>query len=216
MTLRVAVDMGSPGAFACAPRTKQGALLIGGYADGYADGFGDGSLNGFTGGIAWGRGRGADVAIPQAYAAGREDGFLSGNRAGALGASGDTNPPTITIVSPTPGVAPGLPGGFPSDPAAAKTTPIVLTVGDVDPGLQYVTLVVSYSTEDAEGNAITVEETIYRGGNFRGRFVEGSTAVVVGTDLQFSIVRHDGWLELGRYFTFDADAIDKAGNMTNV
>ena len=216
MTTRTSVDMGSPPAFAVCPRSKQGAILIGGYAEGYGDGFGDGISAGFGGGATWGRANGIEAGIARGIAEGRVRGRLSGTGAGAAGASADSDPPTITIISPTPGVAPGSPGGFPADPTAAKTTPIVLTIGDVDPGLQYITVVVAWTTKDSEGVSITVEETVYRNGSFRGRFVEGSSAMMSGSDLQLTILRHDGWLELGRFFTFDADAIDKAGNMTNL
>lgn len=126
----------------------------------------------------------------------------------------DAVPPVITFVSPTPGVAPGAAGGFPADPTAAKNTPIVIALEDTDPGLQYVCVSIAYTNELGE----TIEETVYRRANFRGKYVKGSTAVMVGDALQLSIKREGGWLELikgsSTGITFSADAIDQVGNVS--
>ena len=127
----------------------------------------------------------------------------------------DENAPVITWVSPTPGAAPGSVGGFPRSPSVAKTFPVVIQIGDVDPGVQYVNVVVVYT--DGEGN--TIEETIYRRSNFRGLYVKGSKAEMVGGNLQLTIKRNseNGWLDLingaTRQFAMYADAVDSVGNV---
>lgn len=142
------------------------------------------------------------------------DGYLAGFADGIASApQPDDTAPTITFISPTPGVAPGQPGGFPADPNAAKSTPIVIQISDVDPGVQYVNVVVRYT--DSEGTEI--EETVYRRSNFRGRYVKGSKAELVGGSLQLTIKRNGGWLELitgaSRQFGFFVDAVDEDGNL---
>jgi hypothetical protein len=122
--------------------------------------------------------------------------------------------PVVTWVSPTPGVAPGQAGGFPADPSAAKVYPITIQIGDANPGVHYINVVVVYT--DADG--VLVEETIYRRSNFRGRFITGSKAEMVGADLQPTIKRNGGWLELltgvGTQFAIYADVVDAAGNLS--
>lgn len=122
--------------------------------------------------------------------------------------------PVITYVSPTPGVAPGAAGGFPADPSVAKNTPIVIQLSDANPGTGYVNVAIAYT--DDEG--IAIEETVYRRSNFRGRYLEGSKAEMVGSALQLTIKREGGWLELlagaSNQFAFHADVVDSAGNVS--
>lgn len=140
--------------------------------------------------------------------------YAIGFAAGVESVIPDAVLPVVTFVSPTPGVAPGQPGGFPADPFQAKSTPIVLQISDVDPGVSYVNLVVRYTDEDGT----SVEETVYRRSNFRGRFVKRSKAEMVGGALQLTIYRDGGWMELvtgtSKQFGFYVDAVDGAGNVS--
>lgn len=138
-------------------------------------------------------------------------------RGGALATTpsgGNTVPPTITFISPTPGVAPGAVGGFPADPTAAKNTPIVIQVADAAPGVKYACVVIKY----IDANNVQIEETVYRRGTFRGRYVAGSKAETVGSALQLTIKREGGWLELikgpSKQIEFFADVLDSAGNLS--
>ncbi len=116
------------------------------------------------------------------------DGVAAGD-----GGGGDTTAPTITIVSPTPGVAPGAPGGFPANYAAAKVTPVVLTVSD-DQALGVIVL-----TCKIDG----VWHVVYDGtwiAPFYG------SADVDGLEVTFTIYRTGGWPAGG--FTFRVRAGD--------
>lgn len=122
--------------------------------------------------------------------------------------STDPNPPVITIVSPTPGVAPGAVGGFPLDWQSARMTPIVFTVTDLTPGVRYICVVVRY-------NGSLVEETVYRRGQFRGNFAGTSAADPIANGLQFTVVPAGGWPSTDALndVNFDVDAVDAAGNL---
>jgi hypothetical protein len=118
------------------------------------------------------------------------------------GAGGDSTAPTVTIVSPTPGVAPGDAGGFPADAAAAALTPIVLEVTDADPGAALVVVTASYAGVDAE-------EVVYRAGAFRGNYVSSSWQVAITDGVRLSCLRTGGWPGAP---TFHIHAIDGDGN----
>lgn len=133
---------------------------------------------------------------------------------GSGGAAGDTTAPEIEIVSPTPGVAPGEPGGFPRSRRQAIATPIVLRLRDATPGLEYIEIAVRFygSQDELDADENGIEETVYRRGNFRGKHVLGSTAVIDGDDLVLTVFRDGGWI--GRFIKFAVDAIDGDGNLT--
>lgn len=145
--------------------------------------------------------------VPIAY----DHGFVDGL---AASPPPDAVPPVVTIISPTPGVAPGAPGGFPRRRADAILTPIVLRVGDAAPGLAYLNVTVRFYGSAAElaADQNGVEEEVYRRGGFRGKHVHGSSAVPDGADLVLTVMRQGGWL--GRYIKFAVDPIDGAGNLT--
>lgn len=137
------------------------------------------------------------------------DGYYGGGG----GAAKDTEAPVIEIVSPTPGVAPGEPGGFPRSRRQAIRTPIVLRVGDAAPGLLYLEIAVRFygSEDDLDADVNGIEETIYRRGGFRGKHVLGSTAVPDGDDLILTVFRDGGWS--GRFIKFFVDPVDGDGNL---
>lgn len=147
-------------------------------------------------------------SIPVLYTDGVEVGI-------GLAPAPDANPPTITIISPTPGVSPGEPGGFPRRRSQAIQTPIVLRVSDADPGIAYLHIAVRFYGSPAElaADANGIEEDVYRRGAFRGKHVVGSSAVVDGSGLILTIRRAGGWI--GRFFKFSVDAIDSAGNLAS-
>jgi hypothetical protein len=132
---------------------------------------------------------------------------------GGGGGDKDTTAPTITIVSPTPGVAPGQPGGFPRRRSDAIKTPIVLRVGDAAPGLMYLEIAVRFygSADDLAADRNPVEETVYRRGFFRGKHINSSVEID-GTDLVLTVYRDGGWL--GKFIKFAVDPIDSDGNLT--
>jgi hypothetical protein len=143
-------------------------------------------------------------------ATGIDGGLDGGNATGGGGADPpDTVPPTITIISPTPGVAPGAPGGFSADWQIARMTPVVARVADLAPGNRYQAIVLRY--------AGTVDEiTVYRRGAFRGGFVGPSTVTAINaTTLEFSFRPATGWPPLAASVTFslELDALDGAGNL---
>lgn len=133
---------------------------------------------------------------------------------GGGGGGGDTTAPTITVVSPTPGVAPGELGGFPAREADAKLTPIVLQITDLDPGLQYLAVIVRMYIDDEDADP--VEEVVFRRDNFRGHYVKGSTKTVIANGVELSVLRAGGWpvtVVTGRRFiVFAVDAVDADGN----
>jgi hypothetical protein len=126
------------------------------------------------------------------------------------GGGGDTTPPTIAIVSPTPGVAPGAPGGFPADLATARDTPIVLDVTDVTPGNRYICVVARF--RGAVG-----EEVVYRRGSFRGLYAGYSSSTAISNGTRLSVRRQGGWPGSNSLddVTFEIDAVDAAGNLAS-
>lgn len=123
----------------------------------------------------------------------------------------DAAPPVITIISPTPGVAPGDPGGFPLNVTQAKATPVVVQISDLAPGIRYVCLTVKVATT-VDGLAASNEEVVYRRGQFRGLHIKGSTQRDVDeTTIELTIKRQGGWS--GKYLLFAIDALDGSGNL---
>jgi hypothetical protein len=123
--------------------------------------------------------------------------YAEGVAAGG-GGGGDVTAPVVTIVSPTPGVAPGDPGGFPANYADALTTPIVVNITDAG-GLSLVVVTLTPS-----GGA---PETVY----LRGAFVTPYEGEATGdaTDLTLTIRRTGGWASLA--FRISVSAAD--GNL---
>lgn len=132
-----------------------------------------------------------------------------------LDALSDTISPTITIISPTPGVAPGDPGGFPAREAEAKLTPIVLQITDLSPGLGYLAVIVRMYIDDEDENP--VEEVVYRRNNFRGNYVKGSSRSTIANGVELSVMRAGGWpttvVSGRRFIVFAVDAVDSDGNL---
>lgn len=90
--------------------------------------------------------------------------------------------PTITFITPTPGIAPGDPGGMPSSLQAATDTPILV---DVTPETPATLLLVVISARFLDGTI----EVAYRGGFFTPLYAANS--YLDGTT--FHIRRTDGW-----------------------
>ena len=124
------------------------------------------------------------------------------------GGSGDTTPPTITVVSPTPGVAPGSPGGFSADWATARLTPIVLQITDVAPGNQYQAIVCRYP-------GAVDELVVYRRGAFRGSFACTSSELAITNGKELHVLPVGGWPSSDALndIVWDVDALDAAGNL---
>lgn len=110
----------------------------------------------------------------------------------------DAVPPTITVVSPV---------SFPADVAAARVTPFVLEVTDLDPGVQFIVVTVRFT-----GGSVASEEVIYRRGNFKAPYLASSQETI--TDgLRLTCLRTGGWPEGITAIAFDVDALDAAGNV---
>lgn len=130
------------------------------------------------------------------------DGYVVGG-----GGGGDTTPPTITIVSPTPGVLPGAPGGFPADFGTATNTPIVFTVTDAAPGLAFLQVFFLIGGR---------KNLMYYRGAFEPGFAVFSRADVITNGFQFTVRADNGWPPGdGSTTTFQiiVDALDGAGNI---
>ena len=131
--------------------------------------------------------------------------YAEGVAAGSGG--GDVTPPTVTIISPTPGVAPGEAGGFPLDPTAARATPIVLRVTDA---VGLAALAISQVYRDAAGDAASMA-VVY----WRGAYVEpyyGDVVATGDTQLDLTVNHRAGW-PMGGALEFDILPVDKSGNV---
>jgi hypothetical protein len=126
-----------------------------------------------------------------------------GNYLGSTGGTGIASDPTISVVSPTPGVAPGDPGGFPASRSAAAATPIVIDVLDADPGTQLVVVTARFA-------GVAAEEVVYRAGVFRGNYAAGSVQTAVADGVRLSCLRDGGWPGAP---TFAVNAVDADGNL---
>lgn len=120
----------------------------------------------------------------------------------ASGGAGD--PPAISIVSPTPGVAPGDPGGFPADFESAIHTPIVIEVSAAG-GLALVVVVVRFKDETQ------IERCIYRRGAFRRGFAAASFEEIDGDILRLHVIPDSSWpastANVLDDVSFDVDAV---------
>lgn len=121
----------------------------------------------------------------------------------------DQHLPVVTIISPTPGVSPGQPGGFPASPVAAATTPIVLQVHGFALDLLYMCL----SVRLLNGS---IEEVVYRRGTFRGVYAALSTQFGIELGVELTVRRTGGWppgTGNAGDIVFAVDPIDTAGNL---
>lgn len=111
-------------------------------------------------------------------------------------------PPVVTIVSPTPGVAPGAPGGFSVDWQTARMTPIVVDIT----GSTYQCAVLQYP------GAVN-EATIYRDGAFRGEFAALSWSEIFGGALRLHVLPATGWAssDVLNDVQITIDALDATG-----
>lgn len=159
----------------------------------------------------------------RSYFASYEDGATLGRSASGVAgadtfdveiaaAGGDVDPPTIAIVSPTPGVAPGDPGGFPADFATARETEIVVEITDAAP-LAYACVVATF----AAGSTGAYEVVVYRRGAFRSGFAARSWEEAIAGGVRLHCLPDGSWpvgsaAELADV-TFEIDALDSAGNL---
>jgi hypothetical protein len=118
----------------------------------------------------------------------------------------DVGAPSITVVSPTPGVTPGSPGGFPADVEAAAETAIVLDVVDSAPGNRLVIVTARF----VSSTGVLAEEVVYRRGQFRGNYIAGSTQAAIANGVRLTCKRDGGWPGAP---TFAIDAVDQDGNL---
>ncbi len=193
-----------------------------GFAVGPQDrGFALGLREGVERGRVQGHGEGAMRAARDAFLNGLVEGQADGRRGGlgeglSSAPAGDSTAPTITIVSPTPGVAIGEPGGFPRRYRDARETPIVLNITDTNPGIQFVVIIARFYADAEDTNPD--EEVVYRRGQFRGKYVRGSEQEAITGGAQLTILRAGGWPssrtgELA-HIVFAVDALDSGGNLT--
>lgn len=163
----------------------------------------------FSSGVAYSDSMRSRESLDDAFHSGFIAGFGNGG-----GDKGDIDAPTVSVMSPTPGTAPGDVGGFPSRYDEAKDTAVILDVTDLDPGLSYVAIIARFYSS-AEGDNPS-EEVVYRRGQFRGKYVESSNANAVSGGLRLTIRRKGGWPSDGfgnlGHMLFAVDAVDGAGN----
>ena len=131
--------------------------------------------------------------------------YADGVAAGG-GGGGDVTPPTITIVSPTPGVDPGDPGGFPLSASAARATPIVLQVTDAG-GLATIAIAQVFRNAAA---VIVGMATVF----WRGAFVAPytGTAEVITNGFELTVSYVGGW-PTASSIEFDIMPVDDGGNL---
>lgn len=97
----------------------------------------------------------------------------------------------------------------------AKVTPIVLDIVDVAPGLKYIALIARfYATGES---AHPDEEVVYRRGQFRGKYVVGSSLAAIAGGYRLTITREGGWPSnvqgVVGHIVFALDVLDSAGNL---
>ncbi len=114
-------------------------------------------------------------------------------------------PPTVTIIGPTPGVAPGTPGGFSADWATARETPIVVEITDA-----------IYELISVQYPGVGDETVVYRDGAFRGSYAARSTEAAITGGKRFSILPVSGWPSSDALndVTFNVDPVEGAAAPT--
>lgn len=205
-----------PGPDGVVRRMRAGNLAVGitydqGYADGYAAGYAAGYTAGHSAGYTSGFADGDAAGLAAGYASGYADGFA----AGVASVIPDPSAPTLTIVSPTPGVDPGQPGGFPIDARLAAGTEIVLRLTDTTSG--GTPAGIALATVRATFAALAEPEPVYDRGQFVGLYIKNSYQVAITNGVELHVRREDGWPAskgvLGD-IQFDVNIVDKAGNLT--
>ena len=104
--------------------------------------------------------------------------------------SPDVTPPTISVVSPTPG-------------STIRTSdPFVVDVTDAG-GFAIIAL----TAEIPAGGA---HEVVWLRGDFSAAYADASTITAIADGFRFSILRRNGWTASP---TFHVEAVDNAGNV---
>lgn len=161
-----------------------------------------------VGAIILGSGSVTQYVVTTGALAGYYGGYYGLKSVALGGGSSDATAPTIAIVSPTVDTTPGAVGGFSADWQTARFTPIVLDVTDVG-GNRYQCVTCTYPGS-------LDEITVYRRAAFRGQFLGRSSASAIANGTRLSILPINGWPSSDALndISFDADAIDAAGNLT--
>lgn len=191
------------------------ALGSSGLTAAFARGLAAGDVAGATRGLALGQQRGRDsVDVPAPY----EDGFRVGVAHGtalaaSTGGGADIVAPTVAVVSPTPGVAPGAPGGFPLAFAVAKVTPIVLQFSDAS-GVAAAIVTATYRDYPTRGHQVT--EVVYNRGQFVSNYIALSSQLVSSGLTTLTCARDSGWpvgTGVAGDIVFGLEVVDTAGNV---
>lgn len=119
----------------------------------------------------------------------------------------DSTAPVHTVVSPTPGLTPGLVGGFPADYASAKDTPIVIDIDDTSPGTGFG---VVWRELPSGGR-----EIIWIADTFIAPYTSSSQSAPATGKKRLTIRYNGGWpADIGHYgIDIRSRAIDLAGNI---
>lgn len=179
----------------------------------FARGLAQGSVSGAIRGLAIGQQRGIDsVNVPEPFDAGFRVGLSAATAASA--GSIDVTPPSVAVLSPTPGVAPGSPGGFPAAFSAARVTPIVLRFSDAG-GVVAAIVTATYRDYPRRGQQIT--EVVYNRGSFVSNYIKLSSQTLVSGVVTLTCGRDDGWpvgTGMSGDIVFGLEVVDTSGNVT--
>jgi hypothetical protein len=127
-----------------------------------------------------------------------------------IAAAVDTTDPVISNVTPTPGVAPGEPGGFPLDPYEASQTPIECDVTDASPGLRLVAMWGQIGLRDSGESTPTY--VVHNGLRFVWPFdSDASERTTISGGYHYVILPRGGWPPGSVSLT--VEAVDQAGNL---
>jgi hypothetical protein len=118
----------------------------------------------------------------------------------------DTDAPTIVAISPTPGIAPGQPGGFPADPDLARVTPIIIELADAN-GLAYIGVFARFGGSDGPRTPI-----FRRGAYEAGYSIFSSIEIVDEETTRLHVLADAGWQTTE--IEFVVDAVDNGGNVS--
>lgn len=127
------------------------------------------------------------------------------------------SPPTITILSPTPGVPAGDPGGFPASYAAAKDVPLRLRVVDAAPGLRLLIVTLRMTVPAPFANPFPCTMTVYddAAGGLQLPFdpAHGSVVTPIANGFDLDLVLPEGWPR-GAQLNAWVHAVDQAGALS--
>lgn len=186
--------------------------------------FDDESPGAFLIGLAAARGRVTQDDLDDAASSGFSVGVSIGGGGSGSGGS-DSDEPDLTVISPDPGEPPGDPGAFPASYAAARDTPIAITVADAASDVAFVVISVRF-TDPAVASGLTNPATVYAGrpptdgvagyqqGYSLASTVTGTGAVGVG--IRFDVRNDTGWPgqpHANSEIRFDVKAVDSQGNV---